>query len=90
MSNKFLRGDDLPRFEPVRVIGCKRLPDIDLPIDSLIGIEFEKYVKKLVMLNQSDLRFLREKIQELRNAIFISQNTSLLRMATSIVSISSR
>jgi general stress protein 26 len=40
------------------------------------------------MLNQSDLRFLREKIQDLRNAIFFSQNTSLLRMATTIVSIS--
>ena len=40
------------------------------------------------MLNQSDLRFLGEKIQDLRNAIFFSQNTSLLRMATTIVSIS--
>jgi hypothetical protein len=40
------------------------------------------------MLNQSDLRFLREKIQDLKNAIFFSQNTSLLRMATTIVSIS--
>src|ERR1700749_3133706 len=40
------------------------------------------------MLNQSDLRFLREKIQDLKNAIFFSQNTSLLRMSTMIVSIS--
>jgi general stress protein 26 len=35
----------------------------------------------------SDLPFLREKIQELRNALFFSQNSSLLRMATTIVSI---
>ncbi len=40
------------------------------------------------MLNQTDLRFLREKIQELRHAIFFSQNTSLLRMATTIVTLS--
>src|ERR1700679_2445832 len=39
------------------------------------------------MLNQSDLRFLGEKIQDLKNAIFFSQNTSLLRMSTMIVSI---
>jgi general stress protein 26 len=39
------------------------------------------------MVSLSDLRFLREKIQDLKNAIFISQNTSLLRMATTIVSI---
>jgi len=35
----------------------------------------------------SDLPFLREKIQELKNALFFSQNSSLLRMATTIVSI---
>ena len=35
----------------------------------------------------SDLPFLREKIQELRNALFFSQNSSLLRMATMIVSV---
>ena len=40
------------------------------------------------MLNQSDLRFLQEKIQDLKNAIFFSQNTSLLKMATMIISIS--
>src|ERR1700683_3466438 len=45
-------------------------------------------LKCTVMLNQSDLRFLREKIQDLKNALFFSQNTSLLRMATTIVSIS--
>ncbi|MBS1665149.1 MAG: pyridoxamine 5'-phosphate oxidase family protein [Bacteroidetes bacterium] len=39
------------------------------------------------MLNQSDLRFLQEKIQDLRNALFFSQNTALLRMATTIVSV---
>ena len=35
----------------------------------------------------SDLPFLREKIQELKSALFFSQNSSLLRMATTIVSI---
>jgi hypothetical protein len=35
----------------------------------------------------SDLPFLREKIQELKNALFFSQNSSLLRMPTTIVSI---
>lgn len=40
------------------------------------------------MLHASDLRFLREKIQDLRNAIFFSENTSLLRMATTVVSVS--
>src|SRR5579872_4542548 len=39
------------------------------------------------MLNQPDLQFLREKIQDLRSALFFSQNTSLLRMATTIVTI---
>src|SRR5262245_40023162 len=39
------------------------------------------------MLPQSDLQFLRGKIQELRNALFFSQNTSLLRIATTIVSV---
>jgi general stress protein 26 len=39
------------------------------------------------MLPQSDLRFLQEKIQDLKNALFFSQNTSLLRIATTIVSI---
>ncbi len=39
------------------------------------------------MLNQSDLRFLQEKIQDLKNALFFSQNTALLRMATTIVSV---
>jgi len=35
----------------------------------------------------SDLPFLREKIQELKNALFFSENNSVLRMATTIVSI---
>jgi general stress protein 26 len=39
------------------------------------------------MLNQSDLQFLQDKIQDLKSALFFSQNTSLLRMATTIVSI---
>jgi len=39
------------------------------------------------MLYHSDLPFLREKIQDLRSALFFSQNTSLLRMPTTIVSI---
>ncbi len=39
------------------------------------------------MLNQSDLRFLQEKIQDLKNALFFAQNTSLLRIATTIVSV---
>ena len=40
------------------------------------------------MLHQTDLRFLREKILDLKHAIFFSQNTSLLRMATTIVTLS--
>ena len=39
------------------------------------------------MLNPSDFHFLREKIQDLRSALFFSQNTSLLRMSTTIVTI---
>jgi general stress protein 26 len=39
------------------------------------------------MLNNTDLQFLQEKIQDLRSALFFSQNTSLLRMATTIVTI---
>ncbi|HET6252623.1 MAG TPA: pyridoxamine 5'-phosphate oxidase family protein [Puia sp.] len=39
------------------------------------------------MLNQTDLRFLREKIEDLKRAIFFSENTSLLRMATMIVTL---
>ncbi|HEX9513989.1 MAG TPA: pyridoxamine 5'-phosphate oxidase family protein [Puia sp.] len=39
------------------------------------------------MLNSSNLNFLREKIQELRNALFFSQNNSLLRMSTTVISI---
>lgn len=39
------------------------------------------------MLPQSDLRFLQEKIRDLKNALFFSQNTSLLRIATTIVSV---
>ena len=40
------------------------------------------------MLNQTDLRFLRDKIQELKHAIFFSQNTSLLRLATTVITLS--
>ena len=39
------------------------------------------------MLNQSDMHFLQEKIQDLKNALFFSQNTALLRIATTIVSV---
>jgi general stress protein 26 len=39
------------------------------------------------MLPQSDLQFLQQKIQDLKNALFFSQNTSLLRIATTIVSV---
>ena len=39
------------------------------------------------MLPQSDLRFLQEKIQDLRNALLFSLNTSILRIATTIVSV---
>lgn len=40
------------------------------------------------MLPQSDLNFLREKIQDLQNALFFSENTSLLRIGTSVVTVS--
>jgi len=39
------------------------------------------------MLNQADLRFLLDKIRDLKQAIFLSQNTSVLRMATTIVTL---
>lgn len=39
------------------------------------------------MLNYTDLQFLREKIQDLRSALFFSQNTSLLRISTTVVTI---
>lgn len=39
------------------------------------------------MLPQSHLHFLQQKIQDLKNALFFSQNTSLLRIATTIVSV---
>src|ERR1700742_5238778 len=39
------------------------------------------------MLPQSDLHFLQQKIQDLKNALFFSQNSSLLRIATTIVSV---
>jgi len=39
------------------------------------------------MLPQSDLQFLQQKIQELKNALFFSQNTSVLRIGTTIVSV---
>jgi general stress protein 26 len=39
------------------------------------------------MLPQSDLRFLQEKIQDLKHALFFSQNTSVLRIATTIISV---
>src|SRR5579872_6692679 len=37
--------------------------------------------------SSSNLPFLQKKIQELKNALFFSQNSSLLRMATTIVTI---
>src|ERR1700753_339211 len=39
-------------------------------------------------MNPSDMQFLREQIKELGNAIVISEHTSLLRMATTIVTVS--
>jgi hypothetical protein len=45
------------------------------------------FVKISVMLNPSDLQFLQEKIQDLRSALFYSQNTSLLKISTTIVTI---
>ncbi len=39
------------------------------------------------MLNHSDLQFLQEKIQDLRSALFFSQNSSLLKISTTIVTI---
>lgn len=39
------------------------------------------------MLPQTDLQFLQQKILELKNALFFSQNTSLLRIGTTIVSV---
>jgi hypothetical protein len=39
------------------------------------------------MLPQSDLQFLQQKIQDLKNALFFSQNTSVLRIGTTIVSV---
>jgi len=39
------------------------------------------------ILPKSDLQFLQQKIQDLKNALFFSQNTSLLRIATTIVSV---
>src|SRR5580700_4041600 len=40
------------------------------------------------MPHQTDLRFLCEKIQELKHAIFFSENTSLLRLATTVITLS--
>ena len=39
------------------------------------------------MYNQSDLQFLRERIQDLESALFFSLHTSVLKMSTTIVSI---
>jgi len=39
------------------------------------------------MYNRSDIHFLREKIQDLKNALFFPQNTALLRIATAIISV---
>ncbi|MDP4150941.1 MAG: pyridoxamine 5'-phosphate oxidase family protein [Bacteroidota bacterium] len=39
------------------------------------------------MLNHSDLQFLQDKIQDLRSALFFSQNSSLLKISTTIVTI---
>jgi len=40
------------------------------------------------MPHHTDLRFLTEKIQDLKHAIFFSESTSVLRMATTIVTLS--
>jgi hypothetical protein len=40
-----------------------------------------------VMLNNSDWQFLQDKIQDLRSALFFSQNSSLLKISTTIVTI---
>jgi hypothetical protein len=45
------------------------------------------FVKMYIMLNRTDLCFLQEKIQDLRSALFFSQNTSLLKISTTIVTI---
>jgi len=45
-------------------------------------------LKALFMLPQSNLDFLREKIQDLKHAIFISENTSLLKMPTTVITVS--
>ena len=39
------------------------------------------------MSNQTELRFILDKIRDLKQAIFLSQNTSVLRMATTIVTV---
>jgi general stress protein 26 len=52
-----------------------------------VVLDLKLFVKMSVMLNQSEFHFLREKIQDLRSALFFSQNTSLLRISTTIVTI---
>ena len=52
-----------------------------------LALNLKILVKILSMLPQSDLHFLQEKIQDLKNALFFPQNTSLLRITTAIVSV---
>jgi hypothetical protein len=58
-----------------------------MPVPASVVSLLKLFVKMLVMLNHSDLSFLREKIQDLRSALFFSQNTSLLKISTTIVTI---
>src|SRR5579864_6604277 len=52
------------------------------------GIGFEKMMLNYSsMLPQPNLLFLREKILDLKNAIFTSQHSSLLKLPTTIISI---
>jgi hypothetical protein len=57
-------------------------------VDIGLLVLFWNYLLKInAMLNISDLRFLQEKIQDLKSALFFSQNSSLLRIPTTIISI---
>lgn len=50
-------------------------------------LDLKLFVKIFIMLNNSDLQFLQDKIQDLRSALFFSQNSSLLKISTTIVTI---
>jgi hypothetical protein len=55
------------------------------PCRVVLNLKF--FVKMSTMLQHSDLCFLQEKIQDLRSALFFSQNSSLLKISTTIVTI---